>query len=122
MKAILWALRSAAPLEGFSMLEHVSLDSFLLAFGMPGGWEWVVILMIGLLIFGRRLPEVGRSIGKSIVEFKRGVKGIHEEIDAESSRPVADDPAKLATDPASPVQSTETSGEELPARHDDAAS
>lgn len=104
------------------MLSHAPLDSFLLAFGMPGGWEWVVILMIGLLIFGRRLPEVGRSIGKSIVEFKRGVKGIHEEIDAESSRPVADDPAKLAADPASPVQSTETSGEELPARHDDAAS
>ena len=28
----------------------------LLAFGLPGGWEWIVLLVIGLLLFGRRLP------------------------------------------------------------------
>ena len=52
----------------------------LFAFGMPGGMEWIVLLVIGLLIFGRRLPEVGRSLGRGIVEFKRGVKGIDDEI------------------------------------------
>lgn len=65
-----------------------SLDlaaSSTLAFGIPGGWEWGVILVIGLLIFGRRLPEVGRSVGKSIVEFKKGIKGIEHEIESESS-------------------------------------
>lgn len=51
---------------------------------MPGGWEWMILLVIGLLIFGRRLPEVGRSLGKSIVEFKKGIKGIEDEIDAAS--------------------------------------
>ena len=62
-----------------------SIDA-LLAFGLPQGGEWIIILIIGLLIFGRRLPDVGRSIGKSIVEFKRGVKGINEEIESESGR------------------------------------
>ena len=59
----------------------------LLAFWMPGGAEWIVLLVLGLLIFGRRLPEVGRSLGRSIVEFKRGIKGIDDEIEDESSKP-----------------------------------
>lgn len=56
-----------------------------LAFGMPSMWELLVILLIGLLIFGRRLPEVGRNIGKSIVEFKKGVKGIEDDVDDAST-------------------------------------
>ncbi len=59
----------------------------LLGFGFPGGYEWIILLILGLLIFGRRLPEVGRSLGKGIVEFKRGIKGIEDEIHTESSRP-----------------------------------
>ncbi len=59
----------------------------LLGFGFPGGYEWIILLILGLLIFGRRLPEVGRSLGKSIVEFKKGIRNIESEIDTESSRP-----------------------------------
>jgi sec-independent protein translocase protein TatA len=62
-------------------------SSPLLAIGMPGGWEWIILLVLGLLIFGRRLPEVGRSLGRGIVEFKKGIKGIEEEVEAESSKP-----------------------------------
>ncbi len=50
-------------------------------FGLPGGGEWIIILIIGLLLFGRRLPEVGRSLGRGIVEFKKGVKGIEDEVE-----------------------------------------
>ncbi|MGA1225334.1 MAG: Sec-independent protein translocase subunit TatA/TatB [Phycisphaerales bacterium] len=54
--------------------------SSVLAFGLPGGTEWVVILVIGLLLFGRRLPEVGKSIGQGIREFKKGLKETEEEV------------------------------------------
>ena len=62
-----------------------SLELFL-AFFLPGGTEWIMLLVLGLLIFGRRLPEVGRSLGRSIVEFKRGIKGIEDEVEEESSK------------------------------------
>src|SRR3954470_2648525 len=51
-----------------------------LAFGMPGPMEWLIIGLIGLLLFGKRLPEVGRSVGKTIVEFKKGMKEVSEEV------------------------------------------
>ena len=53
----------------------------ILAFmGFPGGGEWLVILIFGLLIFGRRLPDVARAMGKSITEFKKGMKDVQDDI------------------------------------------
>jgi len=57
------------------------MDAPLLAlFNLPGGTEWIVILLLGLIFFGRRLPDVARSIGKSIVEFKRGIRDVQDDI------------------------------------------
>ena len=50
-------------------------------FSLPGGTEWIVILIVGLLLFGRRLPDIARSMGKSIVEFKRGIKDVRDDIE-----------------------------------------
>jgi sec-independent protein translocase protein TatA len=59
---------------------------FPLALGFPGGpGEWILIAGIALLLFGKRLPEVGRSLGKGIVEFKKGLKGIEDEVETASS-------------------------------------
>ena len=46
----------------------------MIGFGLPGGYEWIVILVIVLLLFGHRLPGMARSLGSGITEFKRGLK------------------------------------------------
>ena len=56
-------------------------NEILFAFGLPGGAEWIIIGIVGLLIFGNKLPDVGRSLGKGITEFKKGLRGIQDDID-----------------------------------------
>lgn len=64
------------------MLTHAMTTTLGLIFGSGLGWgEAIVLALLGVLIFGKRLPEVGRSIGKGIVEFKKGLAGIEDEID-----------------------------------------
>ncbi len=45
-----------------------------------GTTEMLVLGILGLLLFGRRLPEVGRSLGKSFVEFKSGLNDMKAEL------------------------------------------
>ena len=52
----------------------------LLAFlGLPGHSEWIILLVIALLIFGKRLPDVARNLGKTLTSFKKGIKEGKEE-------------------------------------------
>jgi sec-independent protein translocase protein TatA len=54
-----------------------------LAFGMPGGPEFIWIFIIVLLLFGaKKLPELARGVGKSMGEFKKA----REEFEREISR------------------------------------
>jgi sec-independent protein translocase protein TatA len=49
----------------------------------PIGWpEIIIILIIALLLFGaKRLPEIGKSMGKAIREFKKSFKDVTDELD-----------------------------------------
>lgn len=54
----------------------------LFAFFSFGPTEMFIILILAVLLFGKRLPEVARSIGKSLAEFQRGVQSIQQELHA----------------------------------------
>ncbi len=66
------------------------MTNMILAFFSPGPMEMMIIGVIAVLLFGKRLPEVGRSLGKGIVEFKKGIKGIEDDVDSASSSSAAE--------------------------------
>ena len=53
----------------------------ILAFWTPGPLELILILAALVLLFGRRLPEIARGMGKSLSEFKKGVKEAQNEVE-----------------------------------------
>jgi len=58
---------------------------------MPFGigiWELLILLVVLLLVFGaKRLPEMGRSLGKGMREFKEGVSGVEDSVKATPATP-----------------------------------
>ena len=60
----------------------------LLAFMGIGPMELIIVAVVVLLLFGNRLPSVMRSLGRGVIEFKKGVQGIDEEgEEASQSKP-----------------------------------
>lgn len=65
--------------------------------GMP---ELIIILIVALLIFGSRLPDVARKVGKGLSEFKRGVQEASDEVKREIDREPDPHPTAPAKDSA----------------------
>lgn len=82
--------------------------------GLPGGSEWIIIGGFALLIFGRRLPDVARSIGKSIVEFKKGLRDVKDDIDQRSKIESSSD--NNALEDKSNSNSSDSSNSESPSK------
>jgi sec-independent protein translocase protein TatA len=77
-------------------------------FGL-GMQEMLLILLLGVLLFGRKLPDIGRSLGKTVVEFKKGVSGLEEELSTgttSSAKPAIEPepvrPPQRVTTPSAP--------------------
>lgn len=94
----------------------------LIAF-LPGGIgvpEMMIVGIIALLLFGKRLPEVAKSLGKGIVEFKKGISGIEDDVRTSSrsssssySRPEVNDEEPEMTAPKFEPPKFELEEEEL---------
>ena len=54
--------------------------------------ELIVLLLLGVLLFGRKLPDIGRSLGKTVTEFKKGFTGVEEEMHHHEQRSTAVEP------------------------------
>jgi sec-independent protein translocase protein TatA len=61
--------------------------------GVFGPMHWLVLGVIVLLLFGNRLPSVMRSLGLGVVEFKKGLQGIQDEMNNPNKDGVAKDSA-----------------------------
>ena len=55
---------------------------------LPGGWEWLIIILFLLIFFGaKRLPDMAKGLGKGIREFKGALSGITDEIEKAGKTP-----------------------------------
>lgn len=79
-------------------MAHFGAVTPLVAVTPPGGWEWIVILFIVLLLFGaKKLPDLAGSVGKSIKEFRKA----SDEADAEAKAREDEQPPAPHRDPES---------------------
>ena len=77
----------------------------LLAFFNFTPMEMLILAGLGVLLFGKRLPEVGRYVGKGIVEFKKGLRGLEDDVDSGS---VSRTPEPMLEQPRPPQRVTTT--------------
>jgi TatA/E family protein of Tat protein translocase len=85
-------------------------------FGSIGMPELLIIFVIALVVFGpRRLPELGRSLGRAITEFRRAAQEfsttLEQEVGEESRRGVAPSHAAVGEGSGSPRQNIEGSSD-----------
>jgi sec-independent protein translocase protein TatA len=74
----------------------------MLATWMPNGPTLIVLCILGVILFGRRLPEIGRSLGKGLKEFQNGMSGMEDQLTetlspTEAARPQLPPPPRVSS-------------------------
>jgi sec-independent protein translocase protein TatA len=73
------------------------LTQHIVALWTPQGLDWLWILLIVVVIFGKKLPDVARSLGKSLTQFKKGLREAEDEVEETKKEIDSSDQAKDTT-------------------------
>ena len=76
--------------------------------GWLSPWHWMFIMIVAVLLFGNRLPEIARSLGRSVNEFKKGLKEVKDNFDESAN----DDPPRERLQPPVPQEPAHLEPEE----------
>ena len=68
------------------MMPAMSAAAFPLAFiGPIGPWEAALVLFVGLMLFGKRLPEVGKQVGRTVADLRRKFQDFKRELNSDEA-------------------------------------
>ena len=69
-----------------------SLFTVILPLGIIGPWQWVIIALVIVLLFGgKKIPELMHGLGKGVKSFKAGMKDAEKDIQEIKAEIVKDD-------------------------------
>jgi sec-independent protein translocase protein TatA len=78
----------------------------LFAFGFESPTTMLILGALAVLLFGERLPEVARPFGKGLMEVRKGMRGIKQEIESAVSSATSIDPAPRYQEPENREEAT----------------
>lgn len=91
--------------------------------GSFGGFEWLVIIMVVLLLFGaKKIPELARGLGQGLTEFRKASTDIRKEIERGAQEPTYSEREAARSKSAEPKSSTTSSESDTQASTPEAAS
>ena len=84
-------------------------SSALLAMFGLGPWEIAIVVTVALLVFGNRLPEVGRNLARTIGSFRRGLHDVQDDLERNSNDQI--EPPSPPPPPPTPKKSSNSDNE-----------